>query len=146
MSDLIRIEFWNGHLSKSKKSKVNFWSTPMPHVISKHNPCLWSNFDMETKPWRRVYIQALEAINDWERGKLSANEFLHHLRYIAYGIGKRDFDDVEVVWPGNLTINHKPKLVVSTQKEQFIIDFYNEDEEWKAIKTIVQSAKFYWEL
>ena len=46
---------------------------------------------------------SLEVLCQWERGELNDTELLHHLRFVVYGIGKREFDDTAVIWPGNLT-------------------------------------------
>lgn len=48
MDNLIRIEFWNGHLDK----KGNL-------VKTKHNPCLFTNVGIDEKPWRASYKEAL---------------------------------------------------------------------------------------
>lgn len=106
--DLIRLEFWNGHNNTSKKN-LKYHG----HMKTSPNPCLWSNIGIETHPWREVYQDALKALDRWYKKELTDTEFLHHLRYVAYGLGKRHFDDREVVWPSNLTIRHEPKLVVS---------------------------------
>ena len=98
---MIRIEFWNGQLDK----KGNL-------VKTKHNPCLWTNFDEINKPWRSSYKEALVVINKFMDKEMTDEDFLHHVRYVAYGIGKKDFNDTEVVWWGNMTESHKPKLVV----------------------------------
>ena len=108
---MIRIEFWNGQTSKKEKYK--------PYgglVTTLHNPCLWTNVLEDDKPWRKVYKKAIEYINDWKLKKIDPTELLDSLRYVAYGYNdngndKRYFDDTEVIWPGNLTIHHKPKLV-----------------------------------
>ena len=133
---VIRIEFWNGHLDKKNQ-----------HVKTKHNPCLWSDIETENKPWRKVYVNALDVLKQWQNKILDDTNFLHHLRYIAYGIGKRDFNDTEVIWWGNLTKNHKPKLVVQNENEKFTIEFNysNELEAWTTL-TYNDVAEFYWNL
>jgi hypothetical protein len=150
---MIRIEFWNGMYSKKTKYKKYNGLVP-----TNHNPCLWSN-NLNGKPWRGVYKKALEYINDWKNKKINDTDFLHALRYVAYGyndIGddKRYYDDSEVIWPGNLTINHKPRLVVQNDTEIFSIDFYfdNEfslnslstDNYWKT--NVINDIDFYWDL
>ena len=81
-------------------------------VTTDHNPCLWTNISYESKPWRNVYNKALEYLNDWKENKINDTELLHSLRYVAYGYNnegddKRNYDDEEVIWYGNLTIKHK---------------------------------------
>jgi hypothetical protein len=131
---MIRIEFWNGQLDK----KGNL-------VKTKHNPCLWTNINEISKPWRSSYKEALQAISKYFNGELSDEDFLHHIRYVAYGIGKRDFDDKEVVWWGNMTELHKPKLVVENFDEKYTINFYYESSEWK-VKIEKDTVDFYWPL
>lgn len=84
--NLIRIEFWNGQLDKK-----GFL------VKTKHNPCLWTNVGVEQKPWRAVYKEAIVVLQKYFKKEISDTDFLHHLRFVAYGLGKRDFDDKEVV-------------------------------------------------
>lgn len=99
---------------------------------------------MIDKPWRIVYKETIIALTRWNNKELNDTDFLHQLRYIAYGLGKRDYNDTKVVWPGNLTINHKPKLCIELNDELFTIEFYYEDNEWKTHK--YNGANFYWDL
>lgn len=133
------IEFWNGHRSEKKR-----YSKHDQHVTTKHNPCLWTNIGSETKPWRASYTQAVEVIQGWSTGALSDEVFLHDLRFVAYGLGKRPYDDREVVWPGNLTESHTPKLSVNLHGECFTIHFAHNGTTWVARK--VPGASFYWPL
>lgn len=142
---MIRIEFWNGQTSKSKK-----YTQYGGLVTTKHNPCLWSNILENDKPWRKVYKKAIEYINGWQLKKLNDTDLLHSLRYVAYGYSddgndKRAFDDIEVIWPGNLTHNHKPKLVYKNEftNEEFTLYFYY-DNGWKT--NIEGTTEFYWTL
>lgn len=142
---MIRIEFWNGHVSSKKKYEKHDG-----HIATKHNPCLWTNHADSEKPWRLVYPEALEYIDKFETGNISCTELLHGLRYVAYGYGKRNYDNTDVIWPGNLTIRHKPKLVVIKGSIEFTLCFYFDgdgepiDNGWKCEKT--NGAHFYWEL
>ncbi len=135
MTDLIRIEFWNGQLDK----KGNL-------VKTKHNPCLFTNVGVEEKPWRASYKEALEVISKWNAQSLTTTDFLHHLRFVAYGLGKRDFNDTLVVWWGNMTTKHKPQLSVDYENEQYTIYFNYDDtqNEWICYKRL--GAEFYWTL
>ena len=142
---MIRIEFWNGQTSKKLKYK-QYGAL----VTTKHNPCLWTNVLEDDKPWRKVYKKAIEYINDWKLKKIDATELLHSLRYVAYGYNddgndKRSFDDTEVIWPGNLTIHHKPKLVYKNDLtgEEFTLYFYF-DNDWKI--NLENKIEFYWNL
>lgn len=135
MDELIRIEFWNGQLDK----KGNL-------VKTKHNPCLYTNFGIEEKPWRASYPEMLKVIERWNNNEFNCTDFLHHLRFVAYGLGKRDFNDTEVVWWGNMTKLHKPKLSVKYKDEEYTIyfTFDNDTNEWNSIKK--DGAEFYWDL
>ncbi len=146
---MICIEFWNGHTSKNPK-----YNQYGGLVTTKHNPCLWSNVSEDNKPWRKVYKKAIEYVNEWKLKKLDNaadhSELLHNLRYVAYGYSddghdKRFFDDTEVIWPGNLTNDHKPKLVYKNDftKEEFTLYFYFDDH-WKI--NIENKTEFYWTL
>ena len=142
---MIRIEFWNGQTSK--KLKYNQYGGL---VTTKHNPCLWTNVLENDKPWRKVYEKTIEYVNDWKLKKLDDTVLLHSLRYVAYGYSydgddKRSFNDTEVIWPGNLTNNHKPKLVYKNDftKEEFTLYFYF-DNCWKI--NIENKTDFYWTL
>ena len=104
---MIKLEFWNGQISNKKK-----YEQYEGLVTTDHNPCLWTNISYESKPWRNVYNKALEYLNDWKENKINDTELLHSLRYVAYGYNnegddKRNYDDEEVIWYGNLTIKHK---------------------------------------
>ena len=135
----IRVEFWNGHMNKSKKNdKYNF------HVKTTHNPCLWSDHGVEDKPWRGVYKEAIEYIKQWDKEQINDTDFLHGLRYVAYGIGKRSYDDKEVVWPGNLTTSHEPKLVVDDGTSKYTI-YFHYGTEWKTTK-VDNDVDFIWAL
>lgn len=148
---MIRIEFWNGQLSnKPKYYKYNGL------VTTSHNPCLWSN-KLDDKPWRGVYKKAIEYIDDWKLKNINDTQLLHCLRYVAYGyndngIDKRCFNDNEVVWPGNLTTKHKPKLVYKNDitNENFTLYFiYTNDTENEPTKEywnvqIDYQTDFYW--
>lgn len=136
---VVQIEFWNGHLSLKKKYEKHSW-----HVTTKHNPCLWSNIGSDEKPWRSVYKEAIDAIKKWKASELSDEDFLHLLRYVAYGLEKRSFEDVEVVWPGNLSINHQPKLCVNDGQTRYTIQFACKDGVWQAHEK--PGAEFYWPL
>lgn len=143
---MIHIEFWNGMTSKKPKYSIYDYLVP-----TSHNPCLWSDVGIEEKPWRNVYTKALEIIDKWENNEINNTDFLHWLRYIAYGFSidgndKRSYDNSDVVWPGNLTINHRPKLSVKTNDKLFTLNFFynKESETWEIEK--VEDVKFYWEL
>lgn len=152
---MIRIEFWNGQLS-NKQKYVQYGGL----VTTNHNPCLWTSVNEDTKPWRKIYKKAIEYIDDWKMKKIDETELLHCLRYVAYGYNncgddKRDFNNTDVIWPGNLTINHKPKLVYKNDitNENFTLYFYfenNFDEKdptknhWKI--QCEEQTFFYWEL
>jgi len=71
---------------------------------------------------------------------------LHGLRHDAYGIGKRSYDDKEVVWPGNLTALHEPKIIVDdeTTPAKYTI-YFHYDTEWRAVK-IDNDIEFIWSL
>ena len=131
---MIRIEFWNGQLDK----KGNL-------VKTKHNPYLWTNFDEINKPWRSSYKEALVVINKFHNKEFTDEEFLHHVRFVAYCLCKRNFDDKEVVWWGNMTELHKPKLIVENLDEKYTIHFYYENNQWN---TQVEKGviDFYWPL
>lgn len=150
---MIRIEFWNGQISKKKK--YNKYSGL---VYTSHNPCLWSNISKD-KPWRNVYSKAVEYIENWKLNKINDTELLHSLRYVAYGYSldgndKRSFDNVEVIWPGNLTIGHRPKLVYKNDltNEEFTLNFSfanisdnnPTNHHWKIKMEDV--SEFYWDL
>ena len=149
---MIRIEFWNGQMSK--KQKYEFYKG---YVTTKHNPCLWSNTLAEDKPWRNVYKKALKYLKKWKLNEINDTELLHSLRYVAYGFNdngedKRTFNDVDVIWPGNLTINHKPKLIVKEHENEYTLyfnfitdnndDCCSTDNKWKV--NIVNKIDFYW--
>ena len=93
---------------------------------------------------RSSYKEALTIINKFINNDLSDEEFLHNVRYVAYGLGKRDFDD-KVVWWGNMTEFHKPKLVVEIHNVKYTIHFYYEQNRWKS-QTEKDTADFYWPL
>lgn len=131
---MIRIEFWNGQLNKKNQL-----------VKTKHNPCLWANVDEDNNPWRSSYVEALKVIDQWSQKQLSDSDFLHHIRFVAYGLNKRDFNDSEVIWPGNMTSRHKPKLVVETEKNKFTIYFNYQNDNWVA-NMVNDEAIFYWSL
>ena len=170
MSSRIRYEFWNGQTSRKKK-----YAQYEGLVTTKHNPCLWTSVGTvcedcsrqdinqpskneseptlctNCKPWRGVYVSASEVLDKWEKGELNDTDFLHHLRYVAYGIGKREFDNAEVVWPGNLTTEHRPKLSVERDDGSiYTIRFVNEGNDddpihgWTATRD--EGATFYWTL
>ena len=150
---MIRIEFWNGHVSNKKKHEKYDG-----HITTTHNPCLWTNFHEDNKPWRLVYPKALEYIKQYKDGIINDTELLHSLRYVAYGYNidgedKRDYDNSDVIWPGNLTIKHRPKVVVNDHDENYTIQFSfikqddNDkptDNNWKC--NIINETNFYWEL
>jgi hypothetical protein len=144
------MEFWNGLISKKQKYKIHDGLVP-----TDHNPCLWSNELDESKPWRNVYVKALEYLEKWKLKQINDIEFLHCLRYVAYGYNdcgndKRTFDNTDVVWPGNLTVNHKPKLVVQIDDDKYTIYFYFDnlennnptDDFWKT--SVDDKNDFYW--
>ncbi len=151
---MIRIEFWNGQTSnKPKYLKYNGL------VTTNHNPCLWTNSQEFDKPWRGFYKKAIEYINDWKLNKINDTELLHCLRYVAYGYNdcgddKRDFNDDKVIWSGNLTTNHKPKLVYKNEitNENFTLCFFfdsnveNDPTQnyWKI--SMDNQTNFYWNL
>ena len=169
MGSIIRYEFWNGQTSRKKKY-VQYEGL----VTTKHNPCLWTNVGAicedciqnneewnkeeagskcctSCKPWRGVYTSASEILDQWKRGELDDTELLHHLRFVAYGIGKREFDNTEVIWPGNLTSCHRPKLSVESEDGSVYTIRFTKDEDdsdatrgWKA--TQEEGASFYWPL
>ena len=172
MGPIIRYEFWNGQTSQKKKY-VQYEGL----VTTKHNPCLWTNVGAicedciqrnkernrneeeagpttcctSCKPWRGVYTSASEVLCQWERGELNDTELLHHLRFVAYGIGKREFDDTAVIWPGNLTSCHRPKLSVEKEDGSLYTIRFTKDEDdkdatrgWKACRE--EGATFYWSL
>ena len=147
---MIKIEFWNGQCSNKKK-----YEEYGGLVTTGHNPCLWSNVLCDEKPWRNVYIKALEYLEKWKNKEINDSELLHSLRYVAYGYNdngedKRSYDNTDVVWPGNLTIKHKPKLTVRNDEEEYTIYFYFNgseedlptDDKWKTIVT--DDIMFYW--
>ena len=176
---MVRYEFWNGQTSRKKKYIIYEGL-----VTIKHNPCLWTNVGVvcteccssekqlskkeeedETatptrscsscKPWRGVYTLASEVLDRWEAGVLDDTDLLHHLRYVAYGIGKRAFDNAEVVWPGNLTSTHRPKLSVEREDgSKYTLRFARNDDNddgrkdptrgWTATRE--EGATFYWPL
>ena len=145
---MIRIEFWNGQISKKQKY-IQYGGL----VTTLHNPCLWSNVLENDKPWRKVYKKAIEYIDNWKLKQIDDTELLHCLRYVAYGYcetgnDKRLFDDTEVIWPGNLTINHKPKLVYKNDitKEEFTLNFLFDSAKnnWKV--NMENQTEFYWNL
>lgn len=135
----VRIEFWNGHKNKSKKNAQYHG-----HVKTRHNPCLWSNSNVDTHPWRLVYKEALIVLDKWQHKEFDDTEFLHHLRYVAYGLGKRSFDDTEVIWPGNLTPQHEPMVCISIGNEAYTIKFNFVDNAWTT--KVVPTAEFVWDL
>ncbi|VBB17567.1 hypothetical protein YASMINEVIRUS_29 [Yasminevirus sp. GU-2018] len=134
---MIRIEFWNGQLDK--KGRL---------VKTKHNPCLWSNVGVDKNPWRSSYDEALKVLDRWFNKEIDDTELLHHIRFVAYGLGKRDFNDTEVVWWGNMTVNHKPKLVVEDCDKKYTICFdYDKDSDKRWIASIkYDDVEFYWKL
>lgn len=153
---MIRIEFWNGQTSHKKK-----YEKYGGLVTTKHNPCLWTNYDEVEKPWRSVYPKALEYVNQFLNKEINPTDLLHALRYVAYGYNnsgedKRDYNNADVIWAGNLTIDHKPKLVVKDKDKEYTIYFHFDqtsnksedlnptDDRW--LCKIVDEASFYWEL
>jgi len=132
MNDLIRIEFWNGHLNK--KGKL---------ISTKHNPCLWTNIGSEDKPWRESYPEAIKVLDQWFEKEINDTDLLHGLRYVAYGLGKREYDDQEVVWWGNMTIKHRPKVVVEKGSTRYTI-YFSYDSGWKA--KMCEEAEFHWQI
>ena len=145
----IRIEFWNGQLS-NKKKYIKYDG----RVTTSHNPCLWSDEMNDIYPWRSVYPKAMEYISKYRNNELSDTDFLHGLRYIAYGYNnegpdKRDYNNIDVIWPGNLTCTHLPRLVVQYDEEKFTIDFYHSESSsdvtngWKTI-VYEGTADFFW--
>jgi len=150
---MIRIEFWNGQMSTRKK-----YEKYDGHVITIHNPCLWTNINEDSKPWRSVYPKALEFIKKYNDKEINSTELLHALRYVAYGynnngIDKRDYNNDDVVWPGNLTTKHKPKIIIKNGNNEFSINFYfngnieNDkptSNNWKC--KIIEGGEFYWDL
>ena len=126
---MIRIEFWNGLMSSKKK-----YEKYDGLVTTKHNPCLWSNVSIGEKPWRNVYNKAIEYVSEWKLNKINATQLLHYLRYVAYGynnsgIDKRPYDNIDVIWPGNLTTKHKPKLVIKNGDVNYTLYFYFDSSE-----------------
>jgi hypothetical protein len=84
---------------------------------------------------------------------------LHYLRYDAYGYDingkdKRNFDDIQVIWPGNLTVSHRSKLVYSNDitEEKFTLYFsFDNDSDTDPTKNhwtiyIGDHTEFYWDL
>lgn len=149
---MIRIEFWNGLIS-SKKKYEKYGGL----VTTKHNPCLWSNVAIEENPWRNVYNKAIEYLSEWKLNKINDTQLLHSLRYVAYGYNnsgedKRAYDNSDVIWPGNLTTKHKPKLVFQNSDLKYTLNFYFDNSEtnnptehfWKI--NIIESTDFYWNL
>jgi len=149
---MIRIEFWNGHISNKKR-----YEPYGGHVTTNHNPCLWANHDEDDKPHRAVYNKALEFLDKYKDGEISATELLHGLRYVAYGYStdghdKREYDNADVVWTGNLTTKHRPKVAVKDDSDEYTIDFYFDgdendkpsDHKWKTV--ITKNTIFYWDL
>jgi hypothetical protein len=143
---MIRIEFWNGQTSNKAKYR--------PYgglVTTNHNPCLWSNTLDPDKPWRHSWPKACEYIDRWRRHELNATELLHGLRHVAYGYNsdgpdKRSYDDVEVVWPGNLTHNHRPKLTYMNELvgDHMTLYFQFINDEWTI--TVEPTVEWYWPL
>lgn len=142
---MIRIEFWNGQLNK--KGKL---------VSTTHNPCLWSNVGIEANPWRDSYTEALKVLDRWFKHEINDTDLLHNLRYVAYGLGKRSYDDTTVVWWGNMTVNHKPKIVVENDGLKYTIYFTCEENSskkdendqryvWKA-DLKYDDVEFHWKL
>lgn len=83
-------------------------------------------------------------LEKWQSGDLEDEVFLHHLRFIAYGLGKREWDDSEVVWPGNMTMVHEPRLCVDINGHMSTIHFKWIADTWKA--TEEEGASFVWPL
>ncbi len=90
--------------------------------------------------------------------RINDTNLLHCLRYVAYGYScdgddKRCFDNSEVIWPGNLTKNHKPRLVYKNEVtgENFTLYFSFENDlaispienYWKI--RVENQTEFYWE-
>ena len=149
--DLVRLEFWNGHVSRKKR-----YEKYGGLVTTKHNPCLWANVSVKDKPWRNVYNKALQYITEWNLNQINDTELLHSLRYVAYGYNnagddKRHFNDADTIWPGNLTTSHKPKLVFQNCEEIYTLYFNFENDKiddptahfWKITK--VNCVEFYWD-
>ena len=68
---------------------------------------------------------------------------------MVYGIGKREFDDTAVIWPGNLT--SCTKLSVEREDGSIYTIRFTKDEDdkdatrgWKACRE--EGATFYWSL
>lgn len=139
MNKIFRYEFWNGQLSTKGKNKGN-------HVTTAHNPCLWSNVGIIENPWRVGWFEAYETVQKWHYNQISDTDLLHQLRYIAYGIGKRDFNDCEVVWWGNMTIDHKPQLSIQEENDFYTLHFAYDTitSQWNCQK--INNATFYWPL
>jgi hypothetical protein len=149
---MIRIEFWNGHSHRLKHKYKKYDG----HIPTRHNPCLWTNFSTESTPWRTVYPKALEYLDEYKSGKITSTELLHGLRYVAYGYSndgndKRDYMDTDVVWTGNLTPYHTPKIAVQTSGEEYTMHFYFKGDVTDAVTDnweikICDGATFYWNL
>jgi hypothetical protein len=83
--------------------------------------------------------------------KIDDTELLHSVRYVAYGYNingpdKRGFDDKEVIWPGNLTTSHRPRLVYKNDvtHEEFTLFFTFVDTDTENLET--DPTKRYWNL
>lgn len=144
---MIRIEFWNGQTSKKNTKSTGGL------VTTDHNPCLWTNESVERKPWRVVYVKAMEYLDLWKENHIDDTSLLHSLRYVAYGYNhdgedKRTYDNEDVIWPGNLTIKHKPRLTYKNGDEEFTLNFAHSGEGsptencWVATKD--ENVQFYW--
>lgn len=131
---MIRIEFWNGHVDKHGQ-----------HITTKHNPCLWANVGIDDHPWQAQYKNCLDILQKWFDRELTDEGLLHHLRYVAYGIGKRDFDNVDVVWWGKMTTTHQPKVVVQQETIQYTIAFHHSGDGWSSTLSH-KPESFYWPL
>lgn len=138
---MIIIEFWNGHTSKKKKY-IQYGT----RVTTGHNPCLWSTIECENKPWRSTYIKAVEYVEQWKNKEINDTELLHCLRYTAYGNDERTYDNTDVIWPGNLTVNHLPMLTYKNNDEEFTLYFYNDSDNVLDNWYVKQEneIKFYW--
>lgn len=141
---MIRIEFWNGQTSNKPKY--------MPFdglVFTSHNPCLWTNAEELDKPWRKVYAKAIEFVEEWKSDKINPTELLHSLRYVAYGYNhcgedKRAFDDTQVIWPGNLTTTHRPKLTYLNENTNEKWTLYFTFENYEETNAYSDSTKNQW--
>ena len=78
--------------------------------------------------------KAIEYLSAWKLNKINDTQLLHSLRYVAYGYNnsgedKRPYDNIDVIWPGNLTTKHKPKLVFQNGDINYTLYFYFDSSE-----------------